>query len=336
MRLHAPMKQLSLLGKDDSPGARREVTPAAVSPELAALAAEVPRGVRLGTSSWSFPGWAGLVYGAERAWKTAELADGGLAAYAKHPLFRTVGIDRGFYAPIPEATLAEYAAMVPDDFRFLVKAPALVTDAATRDGGGAPIGVSESFLDAARAIDTFVGPVTRALGEKAGPLVFQISPLPSFAAPECVVQRLGDFLAALPRGPVYGVEVRDPSLLGGRLREALAASGARYVTSVHARMPPVAAQLRFARALGPGPFVARWNLLAGATYETAKASFAPFDRIVVPDESTREALAEAAFEAARAGSGAFVIANNKAEGSAPLTLEALARAITRSSHRDAP
>jgi len=329
------MKQLSFLdpGRRDD---RAVVTAATPSPELRALGAAIPRGVRLGTSSWSFPGWAGLVYGKERAWKTAELSEHGLAAYAEHPLLRMVGVDRGFYAPIPEADLRAYADAVPDDFRFLVKAPSAVTDAVRRDGSGAPVGVSETFLDATLAVDTFVGPVMSALGEKAGPLVFQISPLPSYASPARVVASLGEFLAALPRGPLYAVEVRDPSLIGGALLDALRASGARYVVGVHARMPPVAAQIRFAHALGPGPFVARWNLLAGHSYATAKESFAPFDALRVPDDATRDALADAAFEAASAGDGAFIVANNKAEGSAPLTLERIARAITRSSRPSAP
>ena len=41
-----------------------------------------------GTSSWSFPGWAGIVYDSKVSQTT--LARHGLAAYARHPLFRTV------------------------------------------------------------------------------------------------------------------------------------------------------------------------------------------------------------------------------------------------------
>ena len=41
------------------------------------------------------------------------LVAGGLAAYARHPLFRTVGIDRSYYAPLGTRELAEYAAALP-------------------------------------------------------------------------------------------------------------------------------------------------------------------------------------------------------------------------------
>ncbi|MCA9602458.1 MAG: DUF72 domain-containing protein, partial [Myxococcales bacterium] len=58
-----------------------------------ALAARVPAYVHLGTSSWTFPGWAGLVY--RRRYPTkAAFTHGALLEYAAHPLFRTVCLDR--------------------------------------------------------------------------------------------------------------------------------------------------------------------------------------------------------------------------------------------------
>ena len=313
------MKQLSLLDE--------RVAAAPIDQALASLASKIPRGIHLGTSSWSFVGWQGLVYERTPNLDSARLARAGLEAYAQHPLFRTVGIDRGFYAPIPEAELRAYAAAVPEEFRFLVKAPAAITDAAHRDARGAPTSVSETFLDAALAVDTFVGPIGVALGAKAGPLVFQFSPLATFASPERVIDALERFLLELPRGPLYAVEVRDPELIGRRLLDALTRAGARYVVSIHARMPPASVQIRFAGALPPGPFVARWNLLAGHSYETAKRSFAPFDRLVIEDPTTRSDLSDAVLEAVRVQQPAFVVANNKAEGSAPLTLRKLAESV---------
>ena len=96
------------------------VAPAPVSDALRALGERLPQGVFLGTSSWTFPGWTGLVYDHEAT--TTQLAREGLGAYAHHPVLRTVGIDRTFYAPVPAAAFADYAQQVPDGFRFLVKA----------------------------------------------------------------------------------------------------------------------------------------------------------------------------------------------------------------------
>lgn len=133
--------------------------------------------VRLGTSSWSFPGWEGKVW--DRGATEHELARSGLAAYARHPLLRTVGIDRTFYAPVPARTLAEYAAQVPDDFRFLVKAHEHLCLARFPEHPryGALRGAeSPHFLDAAYAIEQVVEPFLEGLGAKGGPLLFQFPP----------------------------------------------------------------------------------------------------------------------------------------------------------------
>src|SRR3954464_13352095 len=70
------------------------VGPSEPSEGLRVLGEQLPQGVYLGTSSWTFPGWNGLVYDHEAS--TTQLAREGLAAYAHHPVLRTVGIDRTF------------------------------------------------------------------------------------------------------------------------------------------------------------------------------------------------------------------------------------------------
>ena len=87
---------------------------------LEALAARLPSFVRLGTSSWTFPGWAGLVY--QRRYRNQSVfARESLAEYATHPLFRTVGIDRSFYGPLREEELRRYASQLPPGFRWLAE-----------------------------------------------------------------------------------------------------------------------------------------------------------------------------------------------------------------------
>jgi hypothetical protein len=108
------------LSEGRSPESKGAVAPATVDDELRTVGARLPRNVYLGTSSWSFPGWAGLVYG--DAYSEQQLARRGLPAYAAHPLFRSVGLDRTFYNPVSVDVMADYAASVPAHFRFLVKA----------------------------------------------------------------------------------------------------------------------------------------------------------------------------------------------------------------------
>ena len=132
----------------------------------------------LGTSSWHFPGWVGLVYDqpAPQAWLSRE----GLKVYGQHPLLRTVSLDRTFYRPVSASTLAALAAQVPAGFRFVVKAPALVTDASVREPGqGRPTQANPGFLDPDTALACAMQPARDGLRDRFGVLVFQLSPLPA-------------------------------------------------------------------------------------------------------------------------------------------------------------
>lgn len=320
------------------------VQPAAVDDELQRLGRRLPPSIYLGTSSWSFPGWQRIVY--DGVHTEAQLARLGLAAYGQHPLLRAVGIDRSFYQPLTESQYAGYARQVPEHFRFLVKAPALITDALLRGERGAPAADNPSFLDPVLAREQFVEPALRGLGSHAGPLVFQLSPLPRRMTADGgheLIDNLGVFLRQLPRDvdgrvPVYAVELRNAELLTPRLVRMLHDAAVRLCLGIHASMPAAARQAAALRALDApnsegdewqlkGPLVVRWSLHAGLRYEEAKNRYAPFDRLLDADLTTRGTLAHLAHVAIRSGQPAYVIANNKAEGSAPLTCIELARAI---------
>ncbi|QRR11018.1 DUF72 domain-containing protein [Burkholderia sp. MS455] len=333
-----------LLWDDPSPPAappkksqrRRGVPPAPIAADVADAAAGLPPNVRLGTSSWYFPGWNGIVYDGDFA--QTKLSREGLEAYGAHPLLKSVSLDRSFYGPLSVADYLRYAQQVPDDFRFVVKAPAAVTDAVVRGRRGEPSGPNPTFLDAQLATREFVQPCLEGLGRKAGVLVFQFSPLPDhlLAEPAALIDRLAAFFTALPPlppeadGPRYAIEIRDASLLTPRFIRALAALGVRYCVGLHARMPD---PLRQAAALAlldgdaPGPLIVRWSLHGGFKYEQAKAKYEPFDKLVDEDPATRSALAELAARYALAGQPVIITINNKAEGSAPLSCIALAREI---------
>jgi uncharacterized protein YecE (DUF72 family) len=329
-----------------------EPGPAAVSPDDAATARRLSKHVLLGTSSWSFPGWAGIVY--DRETDESTLARGGLRAYAQHPLLRAAGVDRTYYRPITAAAFRQLADQTPADFRFLVKAaqdctvkmlrtagadelsPNPVTG---RDGarGAAP---NPSFLNPAWTIERVVEPFVDGLGAKGGALVFQFSRFRfqktaskrgAGAAPRTATEfldRLAAFLGALPRGVPYTVEVRNEELWGKAYFGVLRAAGASHCYNVHPQMPPIAEQARvLPPADNPGPLVVRWMLERSQTYAGARDAYAPFDRLVDEDPDSRAAIAALSIAAARVGRDILVIANNKAEGSAPLTVFRLAREI---------
>ncbi|MBS2022370.1 MAG: DUF72 domain-containing protein [Deltaproteobacteria bacterium] len=294
--------------------------PVAPTPEQLAQARELPPLVRLGTSSWSFPGWEGVVY--DRAATEHELSKAGLLAYAQHPLLRTVGIDRTFYAPVPARVLAEYAAQVPDSFRFLVKAHDEVCT--LRFGDHPRLGIrrgqdSPHFLDPAYTIDQIVLPFMEGLGEKGGPLLFQFPPQDALKSlgPDRFAARLHDFLRQLPKGPLYAVELRNRELLGPQLAAALRDVNASLCYAAWSQLPPVDQQARRV-PLEPMPaLVIRWQLPRGATYEAQRAEWAPFRHLQEEDLETRSAIAQLMKTALAKGKATYVIVNNKAEGCAP-------------------
>ncbi|VVE31481.1 DUF72 domain-containing protein [Pandoraea terrigena] len=326
---------------------RGGVGAAAVSRAVQTLGERLPGPIRLGTSSWSFPGWKGIVW--DDDYSDTKLSRQGLAAYASHPVLRCVGIDRSFYKPMSIVEYQKYAQQVPENFRFLVKAPSVVTDARVRGEKGEGLGANPCFLDARIATEQFVTPCLTGLGPKAGVLVFQVSPLPLELLRDipALILRIEAFFAALPPlppgetapstpegpadpGPCYALEIRDGALLTPRLMRSLGQLGVRYCVGLHARMPHVerqAAALAMLDEASAGPLVVRWNLNSAHHYEQAKAKYAPFDKIVDPDPATRDVLAALAAHYALAGQPVYVIVNNKAEGSSPLSCHALAERI---------
>jgi uncharacterized protein YecE (DUF72 family) len=337
---------------DAAPTPRRELTsPPAEAPKTgrigsatpdaswAALAVQLQAAfgdrLHLGTSSWSFAGWRGAVWD-DADYSEPELARHGLAAYARHPLLRTVSLDRTFYRAIDAATYERLARQVPLDFRFVVKAPSEVTDAVVRaPGNGAPLIDNPLFLDPERALDSAVRPAVAGLGDKLGVLVFQLSPLPAawLRNPAALHERLDALwravVPALPAPAQAALELRDARVLTPRLTAQLAASAVRYCIGLHDRMPEAPRQAAAARTAGRGDLICRWNLHQGLRYNQAKAQWAPFDQLQAPDPATREALARAVVATLAEGHRAFVTINNKAEGSAPLSVIELARAIAR-------
>ncbi len=330
--------QLELFPSDDDPPPKptKPKRPSGVGPaltvaELITLAHRISPTIHLGTSSWSFPGWNGIVY--DRSASEAVLARSGLAAYAQHPLFRSVGIDRTFYAPIDASQFARYAADVPDQFRFLCKAHDQITSPIIFQRGASRAAADPSpyFLDAAYAADAVVAPFVDGLGPKAGPLVFQFTPMSKklLGDPARFIDRLAAFLTALPRGPLYAVEIRNRELLTPAYAAALRAAQVAHCITIHPTMPSPADQSQIASPDSAPALVVRWMLNSKFDFETARDEYAPFNRLVDEDPTSRAQIAALAILAAARNQPVYVVVNNKAEGSSPLSVRKLAESIVQ-------
>ena len=141
------------------------------------------------------------------------------------------------------------------------------------------------------------------------------------------IERLQRFLEALPEGPLYTIELRTPAFLTEAYALMLEATGATHCYNVHPAMASLERQLDTVRAFEQPALVMRWMLHAGLKYQVAKDRYQPFDKIVDEDPDSLERIAVAALDALVAEKNVFVVVNNKAEGSSPLSVFRLAERI---------
>jgi uncharacterized protein YecE (DUF72 family) len=311
-------------GRDDHPPEAETDWPA----DVRALGERLPPDVRFGTSSWTFPGWSGLVYRRPRS--QADLARDGLREYARYPLFGTVGIDRSYYAPLAAEDLRRYAAQLPDGFPCCAKVPAMYASPVLPGSGRASAAMpNPDFLSADGFVADVLQPFMLHFRGHVGPFVLEIPPVPPEARldPLAFADQLGSFLDALPRTCPISVELRDRRLVTPAYVSALNRTGAAHVLNYWSAMPmpgEQAALVDVARA----PFmVVRLLLRPGTRYEARRNDFRPFNRIVDQDDRLRRDVTRLITDAAGRQQPVYVLVNNKAEGSAPLTIRALAEQL---------
>lgn len=301
----------------------------AAGTEFEALAARIPGGVRFGTSTWNYPGWRGLVYHRDYHGKGASARM--LEEYAAFPLFRTVGIDSSFYAPPTEETLRGWAEHLPPGFPCVSKVWDQIT-VQTHSKARNPDRAGEAnpdFLNPDVFLEAVYEPYQRYFAGHAGPFVFEFQTIPrrSGIGPEQFADRLDAFFSALPREGQYAVEVRNEEFLTPMYFAVLREHGVAHVFNSWTRMPAIGDQLDLPGSV-TGPFiVARALLRPGRSYDEAVDAFAPYDRIQDPNPELRLDLARLVDTAVRTRIPAYLLVNNRAEGSAPLTIAEVARLL---------
>lgn len=182
-----------------------------------------------GTSGFSYKEWKGSFY-------PEKLPANKMLAYYSRQL-RSVEINNTFYR-LPRAELLEkWAAQVPDDFSFVLKASRRITH-------------MKRLKDAGDPLDYLVTTAVGALGPRLGPLLFQ---LPPYLRVD--VERLSDFLALIPKGVRAAFEFRHDSWFADEVYQVLADHGAALVTADtgEGAAPVVAtASFGYARLRRPG------------------------------------------------------------------------------------
>jgi uncharacterized protein YecE (DUF72 family) len=159
-----------------------------------------------GASGYSFKEWKGNFY-------PADVKPDGMLAYYSERL-PTVEINNTFYQ-MPKVTVLEnWAKSTPAQFRFAIKASRRITH--------------QARIKADQAADSvaFLYKNLGALGDKRGPVLFQ---LPPFQKKD--LARLDEFLKLLPEGHTAAFEFRNDSWFADDVYDALKGAGAALCLS---------------------------------------------------------------------------------------------------------
>lgn len=285
--------------------------------------------VRFGTSTWTYEGWQGQVY--QRPYAKSRFAQECLGEYCQYqyqgaPLFRTVGNDSTFYRPPTANQLRRYLNQIPEDFEMCFKVWEEITIPAYANQAryGAKAGQrNPRFLDARAFCDLVLAPFQEAeFLPHTGPFIFEFQRHGMSADEFC--SRLDEFFRQVPKVCRYAVEIRNAGLLGRAYHQVLEMHGVSHVYNHWSYMPPLAEQhKRLGRFTAPFTVIRLLTPLKIA-YEQAKARAEPYTKIIEELPEMRRDTVDLVRQAVQEGRRAYVLVNNRAEGNAPLTVQALA------------
>jgi len=283
--------------------------------------------LRIGTCSWKFPSWDGLIYSAPKGINYLE-------EYARR--YDTVEIDQWFWSlfgadnvklPRP-ADVAAYRNSVPDDFRFTVKVPNSITlTHFYRKTKTDPLVPNPSFLSPAlfQAFLSLLDPLRDVLGL----LMFQFEYLnrQKMASQDHFQERFETFARQLPTSYPYGVEVRNGNYLNESYFEFLDRNGLSPVFLQGYWMPPIIDVYQKWRDLIVQQEVAVIRLHGPDRQGIEKKTGKQWNQIVEPKDEELAAIAEMIDDLLDRGVDVYLNVNNHYEGSAPLTIERIRRLL---------
>jgi uncharacterized protein YecE (DUF72 family) len=259
----------------------------------------MPR-VRIGTSSFTASGWETTFY-------PAGLKDADRLTYYATK-FDTVEIDATFYRVPALSTVKGWRAKTPADFTFALKVPQAITHEKVLVDCDDDL---KAFLDAASL-----------LAEKLGPLLFQFGYFNRsvFKSQAEFLARLKPFLAKLPKGFQFAIEIRNKDWLDARLSDLLREHEVALAMIDQGWMPrPWEVKTKVDWLTAPGFSYARLlgdrNAIEGHTKT--------WDKVIVDRKTDLEKWLDYWKRIERYDDMSYIYLNNHYSGFAPATAETL-------------
>ena len=288
------------------------------------------RNVFIGTSSWKYPGWLGQIYDSERYLSRGKFSQKRFEAECLGEYAETFPIvcgDFTFYQFPSEPHWRKIFTSAPSSLRYAFKVPEEITVKAfpSHPRYGPRAGeANPSFLNGAMLEGAFLS-LLEPYRAQVPVLIFEFGTFPKFCYADvgAFLEELDPFLASLPGRFRYAVEVRNEEFLTPSYFACLRERGVAHVFNAWTRMPSLSEQIQIPDAFTAGFTVTRALLRRGRPYEQAVAKFSPYSEIQDPNPETRQALRDLIRHAREQREPSYIFVNNRLEGSAPGTIEAI-------------
>ncbi len=287
-------------------------------------------GIWIGTSSWKYPGWLDQIYTRDRyltrgRFSQKRFEQECLAEYAE--VFPIVCGDFSFYQfPTPEFWQKMFTT-APRSLLFALKVPEEITvnvwPRHARYGPRAGMR-NEAFLNADAFRGAFLD-VLEPYSDRVPVLIFEFGAFgaKSFEHPGEFLLALKPFLDRLPTHWRYAVEVRNDDYLVPAYFDALGERNVAHVFNAWTRMPELSEQIAMPGAFTADFMVTRALLRKGRSYEDAVAQFSPYQEIQDTNADARATLRAVIERAQKERRSAYLFVNNRLEGNAPSTIDAV-------------
>jgi len=273
--------------------------------------------LRIGTCSWNYPSWLGLVYTT-----ASRTAAGYLGEYSRR--FRTAEIDSWFYKLPERREVLDYLAPVDEDFRFTVKVSEDICLTHRRNRGSKDLVANPDFLSPALFSD-YLGRIEPMLPRiDAVMLEFEYLNRDKMKSLDAFLRALETFVATVPSSIPLAVETRNKNYLGDEYFAFLREKGIIHVFSEKLYLPHVYEVYADHADAISGTSVIR--LLGGDRKEIEEKTGNAWNRLV--DEKPDKArVAEMSRDLLFRGGRVVININNHYEGSAPLTATYFEKAL---------
>ncbi|MBW8003693.1 MAG: DUF72 domain-containing protein [Planctomycetes bacterium] len=274
--------------------------------------------LKIGTCSWKYPSWEGLVYSRPSGINY-------LKEYAQN--YNTVEIDQWFYALPDSATVRQYVSSVPDNFTFSIKAPSAITLTHTRQKQRDQLLRANKDFLSIPLLYSFLK-LLEPMRNQIDVIMFEFEYLNKQKMPslESFLEQLDVFFSQVPSGFSYALETRNSNYLKDTYFKFLNSNNIYHVFSEKIYMPPITEVYeKFKNNITHKTVI---RLLGGDRRAIEKKTHERWDQIVEPKEEDLYKISRMIQKLICGNTAVTLNINNHYEGSAPLTIDKLNRLLS--------